>query len=118
MAVVRSTWFRTDIVYLRFGQLAVEATANSKMIAYNARRRVAKYARDLAPVETGFLRSQIVVTPEGVAALADYSAFQEFGTTRNPPHPYLVPAVEMAKPEFMADFALNLFRGVPSVGEA
>lgn len=58
-------------------------------------------ARGYAPIDTGLLRSSIAVHygkwPEGIYADIGtdvyYGPFQEFGTSRNPEHPYLRPAL-------------------------
>jgi len=62
-------------------------------------------AEELAPVDTGYLRSNItsMVYDNGgfdialhITVAADYGIFQEFGTRNMPPHPFLRPAIEMA----------------------
>ena len=59
-------------------------------------------AKHFAPVDTGALRDSIghEVRRGGVGGLfgdlfvkVEYGAFQELGTSRNPPHPYLRPAI-------------------------
>ena len=58
-------------------------------------------ARSMAPVDTGDLRDSIFVRygKDGNNIFAEigtdifYGPFQEFGTSRNPPHPYLRPAL-------------------------
>lgn len=66
-------------------------------------------ARSYAPVDTGLLRSSISIEfgkwAEGIYADigtdVEYAAFQEFGTSRNPPHPYLRPALADAVAHFV-----------------
>lgn len=58
-------------------------------------------AQSMAPVDTGTLRDSIEIayskTQDGIAADigtdTPYAGFQEFGTMRNPPHPFLRPAL-------------------------
>lgn len=60
--------------------------------------QVAEDARRLAPVETGELRSSIVVTGNGgdtisIEAHTDYAAFVELGTSNMDAQPFLRPAL-------------------------
>ena len=59
-------------------------------------------ARRLAPVDTGFLKSSIdwAIVGEGIRGMtlhifvgADYGVFQELGTRKMNPHPFLRPAI-------------------------
>lgn len=59
-------------------------------------------AKNFAPVDTGDLRASIghEVRSGGARGIfgdlfvgVDYGAFQELGTSRNPPHPYMRPAI-------------------------
>lgn len=64
-------------------------------------------AKYFAPYDTGFLRDHItgrviskargVVIIGRIRSSAYYSIFQEFGTSRNPPHPYMVTAFNKNK---------------------
>lgn len=62
---------------------------------------VQSLAKVYAPVDTGVLQDSITITygtsSDGVYADigtdVDYGGFQELGTVRNPPHPYLRPAL-------------------------
>lgn len=60
---------------------------------------IQRMAQQLAPVDTGFLRSNIYVQDDGewtrlVISGADYSAYVEFGTRTMQAQPFLVPAAE------------------------
>ncbi|HNG95810.1 MAG TPA: HK97 gp10 family phage protein, partial [Acidobacteriota bacterium] len=64
-------------------------------------------AKERAPVDTGVLRNSIQATPAGplrwiIGEGAEYAAFVEFGTSRAPAQPHLLPAVEAARPGFQA----------------
>lgn len=61
--------------------------------------RVEKKAAYLAPVDTGMLEQNIAAMPNGplsatITSHASYSIYQEMGTRKIPPHPYMHPAVE------------------------
>ena len=62
-------------------------------------------AKELAPVDTGFMRENIVqtedATPEhlrvSIESQADYSAFVEYGTVNAEAQPFMTPAFESAR---------------------
>lgn len=70
---------------------------------------VRNQAVNLAPVDTGRLRSSIIYTKEQrgtsrfviVSANTNYAIFQELGTTRMRPQPYLRPGYTQAMPRIM-----------------
>ncbi len=75
----------------------------------NALELTAKYieddARSLAPKDTGALKASIYSKLESntVAIIGDgvfYGAFQEFGTDKHAPYPFLRPALEANKRTF------------------
>lgn len=58
-----------------------------------------------APVDTGYMRSGIIVISEGdwvrvIGASADYAHYVEFGTRYTEPQPFLVPAFLAYKRQF------------------
>lgn len=59
---------------------------------------VREYARSLAPVRTGYLRSSIYARVQGwiaeIGAEAPYAIYVEFGTRYMQAQPYLYPALE------------------------
>ncbi len=64
-------------------------------------QEVAAMAQTLAPVETGALRDSIAAHPgtdakasSQIIADVPYAAFQEFGTSIMPAHPFLRPALD------------------------
>jgi HK97 gp10 family phage protein len=59
---------------------------------------VAALARAIVPKRTGKLAASIVPVPDGVAAVAEYAGFVEFGTVFMKAEPYLSPALEKAGP--------------------
>lgn len=66
-------------------------------IILSAGERVKSSAQSLCPVDTGRLRDSIEVSAEGnravISANTDYAAYVEFGTSKMPPKPFLVPAL-------------------------
>lgn len=92
-------------------QLAADLSAAGQAAAPLARLAVAKSALDLvaeakydAPVDTGFLMGSISATVDGLQAevgpTAEYGLYQEVGTSRMAPQPYLFPALERVTPAF------------------
>lgn len=95
------------------------AKANAKLIAQlnslkdvsvvvplSVAQFVAKRARDLAPVDTGFLRDHIHARKHSqleavVAAEADYSGFVEYGTRYMAAQPFMRPAVDEGQREIV-----------------
>ena len=72
---------------------------------------IAQEARRLAPVDTGFLKSTIdwAIVGEGIRGMelhvfvgATYGIFQEFGTRKMAPHPFLRPAINQAGSRFVS----------------
>ena len=67
---------------------------------------VREYARSLAPVRTGYLRSTIYATVKDwvaeIGAEASYAMFVEFGTRHMKARPYLYPAVQEHLPRLEA----------------
>jgi len=64
--------------------------------------QVRDIAKDLAPVWSGDLRDSIEVVRNSddqyeVVAGTDHAAPQEFGSVRNPAHPFMRPAAEQVK---------------------
>lgn len=73
-------------------------------------------AKQLAPVDTGRLRSSIrteyseggltfrtISDPAAFPSGRYYAPFVEFGTSRSPAQPFLFPAFEAIRPHFQAD---------------
>lgn len=76
---------------------------------------IANRARDLAPVETGTLRDSIEVAQIGpleweVQVTAPYATFVEYGSTHQPAHPFLTPAAEAVRGEFIREATIAIQR--------
>lgn len=63
------------------------------------------YARLFAAVDTGFMRDHIDEVPEGYASHAHYSKYQEFGTWKMTPRPFMRPSVRKVRAEINKAFA-------------
>lgn len=63
-------------------------------------------AKTKVAVDTGTLMNSITGSADGlsgeVATGVDYAAYQEYGTSKMPAHPYMTPAAEAAWPDFLA----------------
>lgn len=74
-----------------------------------AAERIADFARDLVPVDTGFLQSSIKAVHlskySQVVANAKYAGYVEFGTYRMAAQPYMRPAVAEHQREILAAVA-------------
>ena len=64
-------------------------------------------ARSIAPTDKGDLRSGLRLTRKGTVAVVEssefYSAFQEYGTSRMPPNPFMGPTAAEWGPRLVAE---------------
>lgn len=82
--------------------------------------RAADYARETVPVDSGALRASISPTKEGaqsaaVLAAAPHAAMVEYGTSRMPPRPYMLPAAHMAREGFFGDVRAAVRRCIKEI---
>jgi hypothetical protein len=91
--------------------------ANARMDGIVKRRtelvkqRAAQVAQSLARVDTGEMREEIRVVPEGVVGGAAHTIFNEYGTYKMSAQPMLRPAAQVATafaPQAFAGFAKEL----------
>jgi len=76
----------------------------------SAANSVEVIARELAPVDTGFMRDHITQTEtasdESLRAVtesqADYSVYVEYGTVNAPSQPFMTPSFESAKRQLLS----------------
>ena len=70
-------------------------------------KRAAETARKAAPSDTGRLSRSIRVTVDGSRAVVEtdlyYAAFQEFGTSKMAPNPFMGPAFQGHAPELVRE---------------
>ena len=91
--------FRVDLDMTDFTQ---EISEGIKLAIHRALVRIGLecegYAKDLVHTVTGRLKNSITNYVEGNAVYigtnVEYAQFEEEGTSRRPPHPYLRPAAE------------------------
>lgn len=105
---------------LAAARVGFEAAAVVRKSAYE----IQQTAKVLAPVDTGALRSSITVDFVGdgrggsmeaeIGPTVDYGVFQEFGTSKMAPQPYLGPALDRHADGFeqgIADIAATVLDG-------
>ena len=104
-AVVRETAFEVQ----RRAQESMEGDKSGRIYSKSAShgRHQASSPGEAPAVDTGFLRSSIGVRMTGqtsaeVTVGAEYGAGLEFGTAHILPRPFMVPAADAARPEFVA----------------
>ncbi len=80
-------------------RLAERIENNAGGIVSAIGERVMQSAKEACPVDTGALRDSIKMSVQGnravVSANTDYAGYVEFGTSKMPARPYLVPALIM-----------------------
>ncbi len=108
-----------DIDSREVSRLAVELSAAAQRVGADVaavvRRsalQVERYAKGLAPVDTGALRGSITTSFEGdgrsrsmtaeIGPEVNYGRFVEAGTSRQAPQPYMGPALDRVAPGFEA----------------
>ena len=101
----------TPIVYKNnFAKLAEELREDAERAVEKSAAAIEARAKQLAPVDSGNLRSSIQVTDytigrDGYAKFVGthvhYAPYQEYGTSRGvPPHPFMTPAADEERPKF------------------
>lgn len=80
----------------------------------------ADLARDYAPVDTGELRNSIFASSGGkyvssVFASAPHAAMVEYGTSKMPPRPFMLPAARDAAESFFANAGSELKRAAKEI---
>ena len=91
---------------------AARVGAAGALVVRKTAADVERDAKAFAPVDTGALRNSISTTISGsghslaieaeIGPTVSYAVFQEYGTSRMAPHPYMGPAVERHTPPFVA----------------
>ena len=98
MSSVKNTVRRLKMLVPAMAGVGAEAV-------YAASVRCADIARAIVPVDTGALKGSIAVKPGGeyaasVTASMPYAAMVEYGTSKMPPQPYMLPAAHQAAEGF------------------
>lgn len=102
-----------DLIHTFEGHLA-GMDSRTALVVRKSAFEVERRSKILAHVDTGAMRNQITtreVANTGrtyamtVVAEAAHSGFEEFGTSRRPPHPFMRPAVDAVAPMFVQAMA-------------
>jgi HK97 gp10 family phage protein len=86
--------------------ISAQAEQEVKDLIAETAYKIEADAKQLAPVDTGYLRNSITTTIEGdgltasVGTSTEYALHVEFGTSKQPPKPYLTPAYVKHKQKF------------------
>ena len=93
------------------GAIPKTAGALAQTVVKKTAKNIEATAKTLAPVDTGFLRSSIKTSDlrsvsqdspaAEVRAGANYAVYQELGTSRMAPQPFMNPAADRHEPAFM-----------------
>lgn len=97
--------------FARYATDLLRAAAGLDSMATRAVTRVGRGARatavELAPVLTGALKAHVNLRVSGAVATVEtdtyYAAFQEFGTSRMAPNPFIGPAVARWGPRLVVE---------------
>lgn len=86
------------------GNASQKIKTQANNVLKNAGEKGTNIAQSKAPVDTGFLRSEISGLPKGeeyhIHANASYSGYQEFGTRYQPGKPFMRPMMQQIEPYF------------------
>lgn len=93
------------LIRSRLPKIAKELKERERQARIKSVEEGASVARQLAPVDTGRLRSEIsvsVTSGDGVVleSPTPYAVFVEYGTTVSPAQPYFTPGLEVAKQNY------------------
>jgi HK97 gp10 family phage protein len=90
----------------RFAAIAQQFHAEASQVVRKTTLDVEAGAKRLVPVDTGLLRNSIQSEMEGdltgvVFTAVNYSVFVEYGTSRQSSQPYMTPALEAERHNFV-----------------
>lgn len=96
------------VVQLNFNGVAAQVVQRASAVVQKTAMDLEARAKQIVPVDTGLLKSSIQhqrvddLTAQ-VDVYAEYAGYVEFGTTRQAAQPYLVPAAEETRVEFIEE---------------
>jgi hypothetical protein len=95
------------IVNNRFAEIARGLAPLADEITEETLLRALATAQQIVPIRTGALRASLSIRKESAGSgilysYLDYAPWVEYGTTKMAAQPYLIPALEAARPWFMA----------------
>lgn len=99
----------TVSVRTKFPEVTAKIRANAALAIAKGATDIEAHAKALAPVDTGLLRNSIHSEQKGeleweVESPVHYSVYQEYGTSRMAPQPFMTPASEMVRPKLAEAF--------------
>lgn len=101
---MKINWEGDKEIMNAFNKAVQRSPELTRKAVYNTGEKIKKSARDKAPVDTGFLKSQIAHNPLGlsseIVSQAGYSGFLEKGTRKMPAQPFMQPAMDDNKAGF------------------
>ncbi len=96
-----------EVLEMTIANAHAKAVAQSVQVVKNNTEETMKMAKAYAPVDTGFLKNNIVTRYEGMSGIvhsqASYSGFQEFSTRYMTGTPFMRPALNFIYPKFQKD---------------
>lgn len=103
-----------EVLELAIANAHAKAVAQSVQVVKNNTEELQKKAKTYAPVDTGFLKNNIVSRYEGMSGIvhsqAGYSAYQEYGTRYQSGTPFMRPGLQFIYPKFQKDMT-DVMRG-------
>lgn len=95
----------------RFKELADQLHSNADILARETAARIVEVEQSLVPVDTGALRDSIHVERLGNASYnviagdlnadVDYAVYIEYGRSDSAAQPFVTPAAELTRPDFI-----------------
>jgi HK97 gp10 family phage protein len=100
--------------------LAKETRENLNAVLVKNASDAASIARQIVPVDTGFLQESIAVSVSsgGVIRLeanAPYAGYVEYGTVHMSPQPFIRPAIDAVAPDLERDLKKILMENMPVI---
>lgn len=103
-----------EVLEMTIANAHAKAVAQSVQVVKNNTEELQKKAKAYAPVDTGFLKNNIVTRYEGMSGIvhsqAAYSGFQEFSTRYMTGTPFMRPALNFIYPKYQKDMT-DVMRG-------
>ena len=96
-----------EVLEMTIANAHAKAVAQSVQVVKNNTEELQKKAKSYAPVDTGFLKNNIVSRYEGMSGIvhsqAGYSGYQEYSTRYQEGTPFMRPALQFIYPKFQKD---------------
>jgi len=103
-----------EVLEMTIANAHAKAVAQSVQVVKNNTEELQKKAKAYAPVDTGFLKNNIVSRYEGMSGIvhsqAAYSGYQEYGTRYQSGTPFMRPALNFIYPKYQKDMT-DVMRG-------